>query len=193
MFSESLLRFVVFCSYGRLIYSGFPEAIAILGAVRGFSAVAEFLTSYSCVTVLYSGFVLTVDVLFDVWHTTVTDFNCVSSKYLMYWNVLWEFFIKYFEDTSFNVRGYIFAMGGGGVVPKNSPLFCRACRLCCYRCRLGWKVESVFISGVIKGFLIDRYGFDEWSSWYEIPERRLLKDCEMLSVLRGGWLDLLWR
>ena len=66
MFSESLLRFVIFCSYGRLIYSGFPEAIAILGAVRGFSAVAEFLTSYSCVTVLYSGFVLTVDVLFDV-------------------------------------------------------------------------------------------------------------------------------
>lgn len=31
----------------------------------------------------------------------------------MYWNVLWEFFIKYFEDISFNVRGYIFAMGGG--------------------------------------------------------------------------------
>ena len=30
----------------------------------------------------------------------------------MYWNVLWEFFIKYFEDISFNVRGYIFAMGG---------------------------------------------------------------------------------
>ena len=32
----------------------------------------------------------------------------------MYWNVLWEFFIKYFEDISSNVRGYIFAMGGGG-------------------------------------------------------------------------------
>ena len=63
MFSESLLRFVVFCSYGRLIYNGFPEATAILGAVGGFSAVAEFLSSYSCVTLLYSGFVLTVDVV----------------------------------------------------------------------------------------------------------------------------------
>ena len=32
----------------------------------------------------------------------------------MYWNVLWEFFIKYFEDTSFNVRGSFLLWGGGG-------------------------------------------------------------------------------
>ena len=32
----------------------------------------------------------------------------------MQWTVLWKFFIKYFEQISSNVRGYIFTIWGGG-------------------------------------------------------------------------------
>lgn len=48
----------------------------------------------------------------------------------------------------------------------------------------------MFISAVIKGFLIDRCGFGESSS-DEISERSLLKDCGMFSIIRGEWFDLL--
>ena len=39
----SLVRFAVFCCYGRWIYNGFPEAMAIHRAVGRFSVVSQFL------------------------------------------------------------------------------------------------------------------------------------------------------
>ena len=66
--------------------------------------------------------------------------------------------------------------------------------LCCNLCRLGWKGESVFISAVIKGFLIDRYVFDEWFFIiYEISERRLFRVVKIIwssrriKVSRRHW------
>ena len=39
----SLVRFAVFCCYGRWIHNGFPEAMAIHRVVGRFSVVSQFL------------------------------------------------------------------------------------------------------------------------------------------------------
>ena len=31
---------------------------------------------------------MTINVLFDIWHAAVADFNCVSVEYFMQWTVL---------------------------------------------------------------------------------------------------------
>lgn len=71
---------VVFRCDSRLVNNRFFEAISILGALSWFSAVACFRRHD---LFAQNGFIMSVDVLFQVGHATVADLNCVTNKDLM--------------------------------------------------------------------------------------------------------------
>ena len=53
------------------------------------------------------------------------------------------------------------------------------------------KCEKVLVAVVVEGFLIDWYCFLEGFFIYEVSDSRLLIDCGMLPIMRGGCLDYL--
>ena len=72
-------RFVIFCCDGRLVDDRFLETIAIHRALSWSSAVACFRRHDLFVQ---NGFIMSVDVLFQVGHAAVADLN-VKVKDLM--------------------------------------------------------------------------------------------------------------
>ena len=79
-------RVVIFCCDGRLVDNQEPvdnrflETIAIHRALSWSSAVACFRRHNLFVQ---NGFIMSVNVLFQVGHAAVTDLNCVTVKYVM--------------------------------------------------------------------------------------------------------------
>ena len=68
------------CRDGRLVDNRFLEAISIHRTLSWFSAVACLRRRDLCVQ---NGFIMAVDVLFQVRHAAVADLNCVTVEDLM--------------------------------------------------------------------------------------------------------------